>query len=87
MTTCTEWTDFKGTADYKELLKRSAEKSAEEIELKNKRDGLRFSLLRKRRRGASEEELAPLQREFDEAKIAYAATGRAGRRRGVAHHL
>ena len=82
-----QWTEFKTSDTYKKLLQRSAEKSEAEIELKSKRDRLRFELSKARNQGASEEVLMQLEREHKEARDAYAATGRAGVRAGVAHHL
>ena len=82
-----QWTTFKTSDEYSKLIQCSAEKSAAEIELKSKRDRLRFDVLKKRNQGASEEVLMQLERELQEATDAYAATGRAGKRRGVAHHL
>ena len=82
-----QWTTFKTSDEYSKLIQCSAEKSAAEIELKSKRDRLRFAVLKKRNQGASEEVLMQLERELQEATDAYAATGRAGKRRGVAHHL
>ena len=82
-----QWEEFKTSDAYNKLLQRSAEKSAAEIELKSKRDRLRFQLLKARNQGASEEVLMELETEHKEVKDAYAATGRAGVRAGVAHHL
>ena len=82
-----QWTTFKTSDEYSKLIQCSAEKSAAEIELKSKRDRLRFAVFKKRNQGASEEVLMQLERELQEATDAYAATGRAGKRRGVAHHL
>ena len=55
-----------------QLRKSSAVKSAEELELKNKRDRLRFSLHQKRKQCAPKKELKQLQEDFDEAQAAYA---------------
>ena len=83
----TDLLQFKKSTEYNKLIQRSAEKSATEIELKSKRDRLRFAVHTNRNQGASEEVLSRLTRELKEAKDAYAATGRAGVRSGVAHHL
>ncbi len=82
-----EWLAFKQTSAYNELLHLSVPQTAHETELKSRRDRLRFLLHQRRQRGASVQELASLQQDFEEAKAAYAATGRSGKSSGVACHL
>ena len=79
-----QWSAFKKSDEYKKLKECNAAKSAEELELKNKRDRLRFALFDKRKRGAAEAELDEALALYEEAQALYVATGRAGRRRGVA---
>ena len=79
-----QWLEFKKSDEYKKLKECNAAKSAEELELKNKRDRLRFALFDKRKRGAAEAELDEALALYKEAQASYVATGRAGRRRGVA---
>ena len=82
-----QWLEFKKSDEYKKLKECSAAKSAEELELKNKRDRLRFALFDKRKRGAAEAELDEALALYKEAQASYVATGRAGRRPGVAQSL
>ena len=82
-----QWLELKKSSEYKKLKECSAAKSAEELELKNKRDRLRFALFDKRKRGAAEAELDKALALYEEAQASYVATGRAGRRRGVAQSL
>ena len=79
-----QWLEFKKSGEYKKLKECSAAKSAEEFELKNKRERLRFALFDKRKRGAAEAELDEALALYNEAQASYAATGRAGKRPGVA---
>ena len=82
-----EWSNFKETGEYKKLKERSAQKSPMEIELKSKRDRLRYAVLKSRQQKAPEEVQSRLKEELTEAQAAYAATGRSGRSSGVAHHF
>jgi len=89
----TEWTTFKSSEEYKKMLARSSEKSAEEKQAKTKRDRIRAELkimqeqVFKRRRPEDVESMQTLLQQLQEAKREYEKTGRAGRSSSVASFL
>ena len=86
----TKWTTFKSSEEYKKMLARSSEKSAEEKQAKTKRDRIRAELkimqeqVFKRRRPEDVESMQTLLQQLQEAKREYEKTGRAGRSSSVA---
>ena len=56
-------------------------------ELKSKRDRLRSELKAKEKHGASRSQIKQLRRQVKDAEAEYEATGRPGKRAGVAAHL
>ena len=82
-----QWREFKLTPAYHDLFRSSIERTPYEKELKSKRDRLRRDLRMTKNLGAPKKLIKVLQQQVADAEAMYAATGRAGKRAGVAVHL
>ena len=82
-----QWRKFKNTGEYHDLKRSSEPKTSYEKKLKSDRDWYRRELKAKEKSRASRSEIERLREQVKDADAKYEATGRPGKRSGVAAHL